>query len=115
MRKKNTKDGTPLSSKDVAQVGLDGVKPKKLIDITNMQKAATNDSQNESTFKVPAAPVSRQVITFDDLSTDDATDDEDKQLRKSKVFPRWSQKAFRKNVMKMQSYMNLEGESGRRI
>lgn len=89
-----------------------GLKPKKLLDITNMNKFDSNESMDDEgfTFKAPfpskSITTSKKIKSFDDLNTDDETDDEDK----VKEFPISSSNDKRKKVIVQQMYINLEGE-----
>lgn len=105
--------GTPLSSKanEPASTAMRGAKPKKLSDITNTKKV--NDSLDDDGFKVPQRPAlymksmrRGKEISFDDLKTDDDTDDDTRSYLRSTEYPEWSRKENRAIQVKVQSLVN---------
>lgn len=95
-----------------------GAIPKKLTDITNV-----NEPQDDIgiVFKVPPRPVpalkaikqrkiSKKVLTFDDLKTDDETDTECQSNRKFEDYPAWSMLDKRKPMILQQQLVDVNGE-----
>lgn len=126
VRKKNgNRDGTPLSSmldeSDASDKTLNkGAKPKRLADITNMKKANDSDDDIDRTFKIPTRPlhhaqgskslIEKKLITFDDLHTDDDSDNESSLDKRQQLIPKWSLNIKQNNPLRAkQAFVNFEG------
>lgn len=123
VRKKNgNRDGTPLSSMlDESDSTDKGAKPKRLADITNKKKANDSIDDIDCTFKVPTLPsrltqgskslIEKKLITFDDLNTDDESDNESNRNKRQQLFPKWSMNLkLNIDMLAKQTFVSFDGE-----
>lgn len=88
------------------------------MDIAGISKSMEKDD-SDALFKVPRPVpalkpfVKHPPIVFDDLRTDDETDDEGKvSAKRTKPFPGWSQMPRRQVMIIKQNYINSDGKFG---
>lgn len=106
LRKDTESQSTPVAASNFA------AKPKNIMDVAEEDPATLNDSLIDCEFLVPSNfPTKQRRINFDDIDTNDESDDEREALFGSVFkFPSWTQSHKLHASIKRQSYVDRRGK-----